>query len=102
MITVDHPLISGVELLKKKPWYSYRNLLPSIPFYIIALASFWKVETLGACVILGSVAFVHLLTFFLCIWSLRYRIHTQYKRVVPLPPFDPCRWMMLRQPILFT
>lgn len=102
MITVDHPLISKVDLLKKKPWYCYRNLFPSIPFYAIAIASFLKVETLGAWVILGSVVFVHLLTFFLCIWSLRYRIHVQYKKVLLFLPSESCRWILLIRPILFT
>ena len=81
MVSAEHPLISDITLLKKKRWYAYRNLLPAIPFYVIAIASFWKVETLGACVILGSVFFVHVLSFFLCIWSLRYRIHVRYTRV---------------------
>ena len=44
MISINHPLVSRVECLRKKPWYLYRNVFPLIPFYIIAISSFWKVE----------------------------------------------------------
>lgn len=81
MISINHPLVSRVECLRKKPWYLYRNVFPLIPFYIIALSSFWKVEQIGAIIILCSVAFIHALTFLMCIWSFRYRIHVRYRRV---------------------
>lgn len=81
MISINHPLISRITCLRKKQWYRYGNVLPFLPAYIVALASFWKVETIGACIILGIVAFFHILSFFMCIWSLRYRIHTRYEKV---------------------
>ena len=48
---------------------------------VFALTGFWKLELLGACIVLGTVVFFHLLSFFMCIWSLRYRIHVRYERV---------------------
>ena len=82
MISINHPLISDIECLRSRKWYAHRNVLPFIPVYVIALSSFWKVETIGACIILGTVAFFHLLSFFLCIWSLRFRIRIRYDRVL--------------------
>ena len=81
MVTINHPLVDRVECLRKRPWYLYRNGLPVIPVYLIALTGFWKLELLGACIVQGTVVFFHLLSFFMCIWSLRYCIHVRYERV---------------------
>lgn len=81
MISINHPLVSRVECLRKKPWYLYSNVFPFIPFYVIAISTFWKVEQIGAIIILCSVAFIHVMTFLMCIWSFRYRIHVRYRRV---------------------
>ena len=81
MISINHPLVNRITCLRKKPWFKYNNVIPAIPFYLIALASFWKVEKIGAIIILCSVAAIHLLTFLVCIWSFRYRIHVRYNIV---------------------
>ena len=81
MVTIHHPLVDSITCLRKKPWYLYRNVTPVIPVYIIAISGFWKLETLGAWIVLGSVVFFHLLSFFMCIWSLRFRIYVRYQKV---------------------
>lgn len=81
MISINHPLISRISCLQTRKWFSYRNVLPFIPVYILALSSFLKVELIGGCIIVGIVAFFHILSFFMCIWSLRYRIHVRYDKV---------------------
>ena len=59
----------------------YRNVFPFIPVYVMALSSFLKFEPIGAIIICAMVLIFHILTFFMCIWSLRYRIHIQYDKV---------------------
>lgn len=82
MISINHPLISNITCLRKKKWYAYKNVLPFIPIYAIALSSFWKFDLIGASIILGVVAIFHILSFFMCIWSLHYRVHIRYEKVI--------------------
>ena len=41
----------------------------------------WKLEALGAWIVLGVVVFFHLLSLLMCLWSLRFRISMQYRKV---------------------
>ena len=81
MIDIDNPLIERISCLRKKQWYQYKNVLPAIPMYVLAASCFWKMETVGACVVLGTVIFFHVFSFFLCLWSLRFRAWIQYQKV---------------------
>ena len=88
MLSVNHPLISKISLLKRKSWYTYVNGIPFLPLYFFAGLSFWRVEFIGALIILGSVIVLHLLSFLLCIWSLRFRIMVRYSYVRTVLLFD--------------
>ena len=82
MVTINHHLINNITCLRKKKWYAYKNVLPFLPVYVIALSSFWKFDLIGASIILGVVALFHILSFFMCIWSLRYCVHIRYDKVL--------------------